>query len=128
MFHLPGVLDCSASKICRLPRRVHDGVIWEDANTIWSLSHPAKLTGTRLRAESYATRELTPIGHRLSHSKRQSGTQTQKQKSLKILEQILWWIKNKLNTEVEKKEEETDGKWAVSKQPVSTRELRYYVR
>ena len=30
------------------------------------------------------------------------------------LEQVLWWAKSRLNVEVENREEEREGKWAVS--------------
>ena len=30
------------------------------------------------------------------------------------LEQVLWWAKNRLNVGVEEREEEREGKWAVS--------------
>jgi hypothetical protein len=42
-------------------------------------------------------------------------------------EQVLWWAKSRLNDEVER-EEEREGKWAVSLQPALTQEPRKFVR
>jgi len=44
------------------------------------------------------------------------------------LEQVLWLAKSRLNAEVEEREEEREGKWAVSLQPVSTQEPKHFVR
>ena len=43
-------------------------------------------------------------------------------------EQVLWWATSKLNAEVEVKEDEREGKWAISLQPASTKKLKNFVR
>ena len=36
------------------------------------------------------------------------------QHQTKLLEQVLWWAKNRLNAEVEEREDEREEKWAIS--------------
>jgi len=38
------------------------------------------------------------------------------------LEQVLWWAKGKLNTEMEEREEEGERKWAISLQSATRQE------
>ena len=43
--------------------------------------------------------------------------------SASAIQRVLWWATSKLNAEVEVREDEREGKWAVSLQPASTKKL-----
>jgi len=45
-----------------------------------------------------------------------------------LSQQVLWWAKSRLNAEVEEREEEKEGNWAVSLQSASTQKPKNFVR